>query len=504
MPSLVVPQDRVVPDIAPGNYLDYLNADDTSLTGGSPVSYLTSHSYPDQDAGQVGIPEGLSAHEMSKESSCNWETFFSKPRAAASPSVATADELRLPRRRAQQACTPHPDGKSGNVRNAPLFYQSTVVDGQRSVSDPIPPSHVFSPSGTAEASRCDLSNVPRSFSTQGLATSYDHLTDEFPGSPCGLNSNQQLPADSWQPKDAPQDSPSSYHNQLVANQANTFEDDMVQYALDNNLVDEVIKNNNDDLDQLDLSNNIPLPVPSVSSCRQARQSPKGLEPTSQYSGEDSVIPGLDVSEWAPPYGQDVCCGSEPQQNFSLQEGASRKRGRKELCPLAEEEDGHLLTKYQDPSPTGFGFDQGPRIETRRPSQALPWNDSDLEDLPRFKRRRLGNGKSSFDDNISQEHEDGPSAINGHLTDPSSRLGSSPHSQMSLLLTYSDLTHGNPASFTIPSAARDSRVNLRPKNSSRAAKKRISRSVKQRSHGDLVLQPDGTCLFREYGKDNWGK
>lgn len=74
--------------------------------------------------------------------------------------------------------------------------------------------------------------------------------------------------------------------------------------------------------------------------------------------------------------------------------------------------------------------------------------------------------------------------------------------MVLLLILSDVAHGNLTSLTMPSIVPNPQA--KPNKSNRTVKKRISRSVKQRSHGDLVLQADGTYLFREFGKDDWGE
>ena len=72
----------------------------------------------------------------------------------------------------------------------------------------------------------------------------------------------------------------------------------------------------------------------------------------------------------------------------------------------------------------------------------------------------------------------------------------------LLLILSDVAYGDLASVAIPPVIPNPKA--KPNKSNRPVKKRISRSVKQRSHGDLVAQADGTYLFREFGKDDWGK
>ena len=384
-------------------------------TGGSPTSYPNTQPYSHQNVAHLRIPEpeGASNHEESMESFCSWVPFLSTPRAATSPRVATTDVLQPSRRRAQQAWTPSPDGTLCDVSTALLPNHSTVVDSQRSVSDPTHGSHVLKTNGTTEASRRDLPSVPRTFSgpcTLDLAASYHQITDESPVFPSGLSSAQQ-------PAYAPQSFESWYHNHLAAKHVNAPDDDLVEYGIENQ---------------------VPLVTPSMVRCPQASQPPKD-----QNSVESSIVPGLDVSEWAPPYGQrNVDLGPEPQQNFRLQEGVNRKRGREVLDPFHVDEDGNIVTEYQDHSPIGFEFnqspgefDEGPGIEEHHRSVALPWNADDLDDLPRSKRRRLGNGHASLVGNTSPKHVHRPSMLNGQQIDPDSLSGSSPRFK---LLTFTNL------------------------------------------------------------------
>ena len=383
-------------------------------TGGSPTSYSNTQPYSHQVAAHPGISEGASNHEESMESLFSWKPYLSTPRAAASPRIATADVLQPSRRRAQQAWAPSPDGTLYDGSTALLPNHSTVVDSQRSVSDPTQGSHVLKTNGTTEASRRDLPSVPRTFSgpcTLDLAASYHQITDESPVFPSGLSSTQQ------QPTHTPQFLTSWYHNHVAADHANAPDDDLVEYGIENQL---------------------PLLTPSMVKCPQAGQPPKD-----QDSVESSSIPGLDVSEWAPPYGQrNVDPGPEPQQDFRWQEGVNRKRGREAIDPLHVDEFGNIVTEYQDHSPIGFEFnhsheefDEGPGTEEHHRSVALPWNADDLDDLPRSKRLRLGNEHASLVGSTSRKHVDGPSAIKRKQPNPDILPGSSPRFKV---LTCTDL------------------------------------------------------------------
>ena len=402
-------QDSVVPpsdQTDQAAFLGYQYDDGSSYlfpTETSRIAYPISRSYSGPNVAQPGIIDGASGHEESLGSFPSWDRFPSTPRAAASPSLADDDLLQPPRRRAQKAWTPLPDETLGNLETAPLPNYSTVADPQRSVSDPIHGSHVFSPSGTMEASRRDLASVPRSFSgpslsgpsfsgpnTQGLALSRQWAA-EAPALSSGLNLNQQQSLDNQQSAYAPELPPYEYHDDLAAYQENTLGNCSVPY---------------------DLENQLPVLTPSTVKSPQVSQPLKDLETTNQGSFEDSAIPGWDVSQWTPPYGQEnVCFGPEIQQEVSLQEGLNRKkRGREDLSPLHVDEHGDICPEYEEHPPMGLDFDQGSGLEKNHRT-ALPWDADDLDGLPRSKRFRLGNGNASYVDNASPANQDGPSAIN---------------------------------------------------------------------------------------------
>ena len=427
MSSQFAPQDSVVSSsdqMAQGGYMQFQHGDGSSLSHqaeASPTSLPGFGPYPHQDGAQADIIEGTSDYQQSTDSRQEWNTFFGTPsRAAATPRVAIDNVLHPPRRRVQKPRAPV------NVRAAPLPNQSIVADGQRSISNPEPRSHVYSASGTIEAPGHEHASVPRYVpcpSAQGHAATRDYMTDELPVASGGLNSNEHQPLDDQGPTRG-------------------------QYAVKDN------------------------------------------------------IPGLGITEWSPPNGQ---------EDGLLQEGGSRKRSREEpdlhhveASVLTDEYIENLLKELEEPSLLGLEVGQSSEFEAHNRAEALPWgannvgeahhrpealrweanddgeahhrpgalrwDDDDVDEIPRSKRLRHGNGNASFVHNNSPEHEDGSSAISRQSVGPD--------------------------------AARIPRANLRPQRINRTVKKRISRSVKQRSHGDLVAHPDGTYLFREHGKDNW--
>ena len=489
------PQDSVVPPLDPIDQATFLGNqyDDGSSywfpTETSPIAYPTSQSYSCPNVAQPGIIDGASGHEESVESFLSWDRLLSTPRAASSPSLAAANLLQPPRRRAQEPWIPLPNGTLDNVGSAHLPKYPTVADYQRSVSDPIHGSHVFSPSGTMEASRRNLASVPRSFSVpdpQGTALPHHQWAADVSGLSNGLSSDQQQSLDNQQSVYAPEFPKYEYHDDLAAYQANTLGNDGVPY---------------------DLENQLPVLTPSAIKSPQVSQPSKDIETTNQGAFEDATIPGLDVSQWTPPYGQqNVCLGPETRQEFSLQEGGNhKKRGREDHTPLHVDEHGNIYTEFEDPPPTGLDFDQGFGVEKHHRTEALPWDADDLDPLPRSKRLRLGNGNASYVDNASLANKDGSSAINEQLNHTDHLQGSSFCSKLIVFTDISpDFADGTSASVTMPPVVPNLRRNIRPQKSNRTVKRRVGRSVKQRSQGDLVLQADGTYMFREFGKDDWGE
>ena len=271
---------------------------------------------------------------------------------------------------------------------------------------------MFHPSGAIGASRQDLASVPRSVSGPSALgrASHNQMTHEFPVLSSSRDASQQLPPNSLLPPDS----------QILLDS---------QLPLDSQMPPDTQpitdwQRLNDCLAQFP-----ELAPPSVRPS-QACQPPKDHGTADQCRVEDSLLPDLDVPVWTPPYGQpNFCPGPQPQQKLALQKVNPKKRGRQELGPLDGEEFANIFTEFEGVPPRDLNFDQGPRIETRRRSKALPWDAHDLDGLPRNKRLRLGNGNASFVDTTAPLHEDGPSAINEQLYLPDSLQGSSSYSKM---------------------------------------------------------------------------